>query len=150
LLELSRIAERQGEADRAAEILESALEIAATHRVEGSRLERSLRAQERWETLVKALRLRLAREGDGPNAAEVLFEIADVTGTRLGRDEEAFASALRAVELAPGSPKTHASMLALARRSKGVPRYVEALTRLASQAESRRDDALASELYVRL
>src|SRR5262249_33932636 len=51
LLELSEIAERQGEAERAAEIRESALEAALGHSVEAMRLERSLRRKGNFEML---------------------------------------------------------------------------------------------------
>jgi tetratricopeptide (TPR) repeat protein len=150
LLELSEIAKRQGENERASEILESALEAAANHPVEALRLENALRQRGSYETLVRALELRLAREDNSPKAAEVLFELADVLGNRLGRDEEAFAAGLRAVSISPSSPTAHASMLALARRTQSVPRYTSTLTALAAKAETEGDTALGREIYVRL
>src|SRR5262249_50560491 len=59
LLELATIAERQGEGDRAKEILESALETAQTSDIESRRLEAALRARGDHVTLVRALETRL-------------------------------------------------------------------------------------------
>ncbi|MEO6420040.1 MAG: tetratricopeptide repeat protein, partial [Polyangiaceae bacterium] len=150
LLELSEIAKRQSENERASEILESALEAAANHPVEALRLENALRERGSYDTLVRALELRLAREDNSPKAAEVLFELADVLGNRLGRDEEAFAAGLRAVSISPSSETAHASMLTLARRTHSVPRYASTLTALGAQAETDGNTALAREIYVRL
>src|SRR5579863_1274966 len=55
LLELSAIASQQGEAERASEILESALEAASRSEFEQEALERTLRARNDDETLVRVL-----------------------------------------------------------------------------------------------
>ena len=151
LLELSEIARRQGEGERADEILESALEAAGTHPVEASRLERSLRKREAWKTLAKALEMRLAREheGDSPRAAEVLFELAAVLGEKLSLFEEALVMGLRAIEVAPGKPEAHDTLLALAKRTGAVTRYTDALNRLVKTTETT-DTKLAGSLLVRL
>ena len=60
LLELSAIAQRQGEDDRAREVLESALEAATKSDFEQERLERTLRARGDDETLVRVLEAKLA------------------------------------------------------------------------------------------
>ncbi|WP_394823719.1 tetratricopeptide repeat protein [Pendulispora albinea] len=173
LLELSEIARRQGQTDRADEILESALEAATLHPVEASRLERALRARESWKALAKALEMKLeradrdAREGrdtrEGGDAREgepredtgaerkaaILFELADVLGNKLGREDEAFGIGLRAIEAAPDSPSAHDAMLELAKRTHAVPRYVDTLARLAKAAAAK-DKKLAGALYLRL
>ncbi|HWL85975.1 MAG TPA: tetratricopeptide repeat protein, partial [Polyangiaceae bacterium] len=153
LLELSEIARQQGQADRAEEILESALEAAAAHPMEALRLERALRQRESWKALAKALQMKLERaQGDAERTAltiEVLFELADVLGNKLGRAEDAFAFGLRAIEAAPDSPRVHEAMLDLAKRTKSLPRYVDTLSRLAKGAEATRP-SLAGSLYLRL
>ncbi|WP_394844024.1 tetratricopeptide repeat protein [Pendulispora brunnea] len=150
LLELSEIATRQGQADRAEEILESALEAATSHPVEAARLERALRARESWKALAKALEMKMGRETDDPErGAAVLFELADVLGNKLGREDDAFAVGLRALEAAPSSPSVHDAMLDLAKRTRAVPRYADTLERLAKAAEER-NRALAGSLYLRL
>jgi golgin subfamily B member 1 len=152
LLELSDIARRQGEAERAEEIRESALESAVSHPVEAARLERALRAREDWSTLAKALELRLARD----SSAAILFELADILGNKLGRPEDAFGAALRAIELSPTSESSHEAMLALARRAQPegggatVERYADTLATLARNAETAGDTPLATALYLRL
>ncbi|WP_394833567.1 tetratricopeptide repeat protein [Pendulispora rubella] len=150
LLELSEIAARQGQDDRAEEILESALEAATSHPVEAARLERALRSRNSWKALAKALEMKLGRETDDPErGAAVLFELADVLGNKLGREDDAFAVGLRAIEAAPASPSVHDAMLDLAKRTRSVPRYADTLGRLAKTAEEK-NRPLAGSLYLRL
>jgi tetratricopeptide (TPR) repeat protein len=68
LLELSAIATRQGEGDRAREVLESALEAAHKSEFEQERLEGALRARGDHETLVRVLEAKLGRIGESPAA----------------------------------------------------------------------------------
>src|SRR5208282_3339888 len=84
LLELSAVAERQGEEDRAREILESALETGARNDVEGRRLEQALRARGDHATLVRALEARLARAAPSPEVALILSDLAIVLDEHLG------------------------------------------------------------------
>lgn len=149
LLELSEIARRQGEQERAAEILESALESAAENEQDGVRLERSLRARGMTEILSRALEARLVHEEDPMRRARIFFDLADALAT-LGRDEDAYGAALRGLELDPSSDASHQSLLDLARRTGGVSRYVEMLSRLAKSAEQSGDSGRAHDFYVRL
>jgi tetratricopeptide (TPR) repeat protein len=149
LLELSEIARRQGEGERASEILESALEAAAESELEAARLESALRARGLTEILARALEARLLHESDSGRRARALFDLADALAT-LGRDEEAYAAALRGLELDPSSEASHQSLLDLARRTGGTGRYVEMLTRLATRAEESGDAERAHDLYIRL
>ena len=93
LLELSAIATRQHEDERAREILESALEAAGRSDFEQERLERALRARGDHETLVRVLEAKLGRLGESPAAARTLAELAEVLGDRLQRPEQALPSA---------------------------------------------------------
>ena len=149
LLELSAIAERQGEGERAREILESALEAATTD-FEQERLEAALRARGDDETLVRVLEAKLARLGETPAAAKTLAELADVLADRLGRPEQALPMRLRAVALDPRSPSAHDSALQLARTVEAVERYIECAGTQVDRAIEGGDVGLASSLLVRL
>lgn len=150
LLELSVIAERQNEGERAKEILESALEAGARSDFEQDRLESALRARGDDATLVRVLESRLARLGDSPAAAKTLAELADVLATRLDRANEALPVRLKAVALDPRSPAVHEAALGAARALGRVDAYLACARDLVEQAASRGDVALASSLLVRL
>jgi tetratricopeptide (TPR) repeat protein len=146
LLELSGIADRQGQTDRAKEILESALEIATENDVEGRRLEKRLREREDWATLVRALEARLARADD----AAALADLASVLDDKLGRKDDALRARLRAIALSPISAELHDAALALARRENAVGKYVDHVQELVWGAEGRNDSSQACELLLRL
>ncbi len=150
LLELSAIAERQGETERAREILESALEAAAKGEFEQQRLEGALRARGDHETLVRVLELKLAGPGDGPQAARTLAELAELLSERLGRPEQALSVRLRAVALDPRSDAAHEAARTLARSMDSVRRYIDAAAALVDRAIERGDVPLACLLLVRL
>ena len=150
LLELSELAQRQGEGVRAGEILESALEAATRGQFEQERLEGALRARGDHETLVRVLEAKLARIGDLPAGVSTLAELAEVLAERLGRPDQALSVWLRAVALDPRSDAAHESALTLARDVDGVKRYVDAATALVERAIEREDTQLACSLLVRL
>ena len=104
LLELSAIAHRQGEEDRAREVLESALEAATKSDFEQDRLESALRARGDDDTLVRVLEAKLARMGDAAAGSRTLSELATVLSERLQRPEQALPIRLRAVTLNPAPP----------------------------------------------
>ena len=147
LLELSAIAERQGEGERAREILESALEAAARSDFEQQRLESALRARGDFETLVRVLEARLARAGESPATARTLSELADVLAGPLGRPHQALPVRLRCIGADPRSTEAHEAAMTLARSVGAMDRYVEAVSRSAdsaTQAGTRRWRALCS------
>jgi golgin subfamily B member 1 len=150
LLELAAIAQRQGESDRANEILESALEAATKGDFEQERLEAALRARGDHATLVRVLEARLARVGDAPVAARALGELAELLADRLDRPDHALTMRLRAVAMDPRSDAAHDAALALARAHGGVARYVTEAVALADEAVARGDVELARGLFVRL
>jgi tetratricopeptide (TPR) repeat protein len=150
LLELSTVAERQGEVDRSREILESALESAAKSDAEGDRFERALRLRADYVTLVRALEARVARTEGSPGAAATLSDLAEVLDVHLGQWARAFVTRLRVLTLTPISAAAHESALALARRTDALPRYVEEVERLGDEAERRGDVAQAGDLFVQL
>ena len=150
LLELSRIADRQGEHERSREILESALETAARGDVEAARFESALRESGQWTTLVRALEARLARVGDAAAAVPLLSHLADVLDMQLGHVADAFAARQRAVWLQPDSREAHEAALGLARRSDGVLRYVDEVEKMVTRAEEAGETTRAADLLVRL
>jgi tetratricopeptide (TPR) repeat protein len=150
LLELASIATLQGEKERAAELLESALEAASRSDVEGLRLEEALRAKGELTALARALEARIARGGAPRKSAEALTELATLLDERLGQREAALTARLRAVALAPELPSMHDAALDLARRMETLPAYVEHLAALAAAAEARGDETLACELSLRV
>jgi golgin subfamily B member 1 len=150
LLELSAIAERDGEGERAREILESAVEAAAQSDFEQERLEAVLRRRGDDATLVRVLEAKLAQLGDAPAAAKALGELADVLVERMGRPDQALAARLRALSIDPRSPAAHEAALALARSVGALDRYVDHATALAHGAVEAGDAALACALLVRL
>jgi tetratricopeptide (TPR) repeat protein len=150
LLELSAIAHRQGEDDRAREILESALEAATKSDFEQDRLEAALRARGDDETLVRVLEAKLARMGDAAAGPRALSELATVLSERLHRPEQALPVRLRAVTLDPGSPAAHEAALTLARAVGKVDSYLSCARTLVDGAVAAGDVALAASLLVRL
>ncbi len=150
LLELSAIAERQGESERAREILESALEAAARTDFEQQRLESALRARGDFEALVRVLEARLARAGESPATARTLSELADVLAGPLGRPHQALPVRLRCIGADPRSAEAHEAAMTLARSVGALDRYVEAVSTLADSAGQAGDAPLASALLVRL
>ncbi|HEX8796217.1 MAG TPA: tetratricopeptide repeat protein [Polyangiaceae bacterium] len=150
LLELSAIAERQGESERAREILESALEAAARTDFEQQRLESALRARGDFETLVRVLEARLARAGESPATARTLSELADVLDGQLGRPHQALPVRLRCIAADPRSTEAHDAAMALARSVGAMDRYVEAVTAMADSATQAGDSVLASAMLARL
>jgi len=150
LLELSAIASRQGEGDRAREVLESALEAAGKSDFEQDRLEGTLRARGDHETLVRVLEAKLGRLGESPAAARALAELAEVLADRLNRPEQALPVRLRAVAIDPRAAAAHDAALALARVVGGVEQYVEEVSALVDGALEADDVPLASALLLRL
>jgi tetratricopeptide (TPR) repeat protein len=150
LLELSAIASRQGEDDRAREILESALEAGTKSDFEQDRLEAALRARGDHETLVRVLEAKLGRLGESAAAARTLAELAEVLADRLSRPEQALPARLRALAIEPRSATAHDAALALARAVGAVERYVSGASALADRALESGDVPLACSLLVRL
>ncbi len=150
LLELSAIAERHGERDRAGEILESAIEAGTTSDFEQERLEAALRARGDDETLVRVIEAKLARLPDSVAAAKALSEVAEVLALRLGRPEQALSMRLRALSMDPRSTAGHEAALSLARSVGEVRRYVDEASALVAPAIAGGDVPLACSLLGRL
>jgi len=147
LLELSDIAEREGETERSVEFVESAFEVALESPEESQRLTGSLRRREKFELLARALEARL---GDGPDSAPTLVELADVYEDHLDRPSDALEARLKALALNPGSAESHERTLALCRKQEKVGRYLETLSAAVAVAMADEDDTAKADTAVEL
>lgn len=129
LVELSEIARLTGDADRAEEHLESAIEVARESSFEHDRLLMALRARERHDVLARLLESRLALVS-GSSAAEVLEELAGIYETHLGRLADAFDARLSVLAVCLDLAGALDRAVDLARRLAQVDRFITALSGL--------------------
>lgn len=130
LFELSEIARLRGEAERAAEQLDSAFEAARESDAERDRLLSALRSRGRHDVLARMLSARLAAGAEGALAASLHEELAALYDEHLGRLADALTERLAALAIAP-SRAGLARSLDLARRSGEIERWVSAAEQLA-------------------
>ena len=160
LFELSQIATRQGESDRAKEILESAFELATESLMEARRLEGALRRGGDAANLARALEARLARGATGADAALLYGDLGRLYEDQ-GKNDEAFEMRLKALELDPTSNDVHDAAARLATTLGSVAMYEDKVRALANLARDGRpagsgrpalapDPESAAALYVRL
>ncbi len=147
MFELSQIAARQGETDRANEILESCFELATESHVEARRLEAALRRTNDHVNLGRALEARLNR-GHAPDEAEVRAELAHIYDVHLGKKDEALEMVLRSIDVDPRAVEAHDTAQRLAAEVGKSDAYEDRLRTLARQHAG--DPELASMLYQRL
>lgn len=161
MFELSMIAGRQGEPDRAREILESAFELSTESVVEARRLEGALRAAGDHASLVRALEARINGSGTPADAADIYGELGRLYEEHLGRADDAFEMRLLALDIDPASDVTHDAAQRLAEALGKTATYEERVRALAAGAKDgsagggRRpgalpDAELAGSLFVRL
>ena len=148
LVELSALAERQGEPDRAAEIIESAFETAASSDAEAKRLEKALRARGNTQGLLRSLRARLDRAAAGEARAEVLGELARAH-EELGHAADALTMQLDAVRQVPASAPAHEAAMALASKLGKTEAYIDAIDALSDDALKAGDARAACSLMLR-
>ena len=148
LLELASVAERQDQLERASELFESALEVAAESDTESRRLERALRDRGNYRGLVRALSQRLARGKGEERDFDATVELARAMDEHLQDPSAALSAWLDALKLRPGSQLAHDASLGLAERLGLVSRYTSELRELARTTE--KPTSLASELQKRL
>ena len=165
LIELSKIAGRQNEPERAKEILESAFELSQENAFEARRLEGALRAAGDHANLVRALEARInavdPRGGPPADAAEIFAELGRLYEDHLNRLDDALELRLRSLDLDPSSDPTHEAAQRLAKRINKNHVYETRVRFLAEAAKNgsvgggRRPGAapdveLAGSLFVRL
>jgi tetratricopeptide (TPR) repeat protein len=135
MFELSKIADRQGEPDRAKEILESAFELSAESQVEARRLEAALRGADDHGNLVRALEARITRSGTPADASSIYGELGRLYEEHLGRVEDAFEMRLRALDIDAGSDVIHEAAQRLATALGKMATYEERVRALAEAAQ---------------
>ena len=146
MFELSAIALRQGEVDRAKEILESAFELSTESVVEARRLEGVLRKASDHANLARASESRLSRGGEHvPDRAALLAELGRLYEDHLGRAAEALTMRIEAIALDPTDEASHAAAMRLDRGTA----YLDRLEKLTADAE-KNDPELAAKLFVRM
>jgi len=144
LLELSDIARKLGDAERANEILESALEAAASDPRAREGLELALRERGDFATLAKILADSLLPPVESDLAR--LTELAHIYEEKLGRADEALRTLLRAIALVPDSEEIHSKASALAEAQHATADYLSTLESASEQAST---PATAAALLVR-
>ncbi|MCL2779080.1 MAG: tetratricopeptide repeat protein [Polyangiaceae bacterium] len=163
LFELLQIARRQGEVDRAGEILESLFELGAKNQVEARRLEAALRKANDHASLARSLESRLARAGyvagsadldqlrslalRMDDAASVFSDLGRLYETVLGRSDDALEMRMSALEMDPSSADLHHDARRLS-SALGKAKVYEDRVRALADHEGRPE--VASELFVRL
>jgi tetratricopeptide (TPR) repeat protein len=148
MFELSRIALRQDEQDRAKEILESAFELAAENQVEARRLESSLRGAGDHMNLARALSSRLDRGGAKDDEAAVRTELGLLFDAHLDRKDEALEMILRAIDLDPTNGAAHEAAFRLAAATHKLLNYEGRIRAIAEYTGTPGD--LAGMLFARL
>ena len=150
LFELHHISAQRGDAEKASELLESALEAARQSDAEVARLRKVLVDPRQGELLLRAIEARLAQAEDPASRAQLLLYAADAEADLLDRPGPAFERLLEAMALAPGRPDLHARARAAAIKGGSLPRYLEAATaeleRMRRKQEAPRVAQLAMEL----
>jgi predicted Zn-dependent protease len=149
LYQLHRIATAQGQSDKAAELLESAVQAAVVSEAETARLKELLLERGEPALLIRVLELRLSQVEDPRVEAEVLSDLADVLEQGLHKNEEALDVRLRALSCAPESDALHESTLRVAETVKQPRKYVDALRSLIDRARRKEDARLVGDLSLR-
>ncbi|MBX3225833.1 MAG: tetratricopeptide repeat protein [Labilithrix sp.] len=147
MFELSRIALRLDDQDRAKEILESAFELANENRVEARRFEASLRRAGDHMNLARALSTRLER-GNPDDEAALRTELGLLFDAHLDRKDEALEMILRAIDLDPTNEQAHDAAFRLAAATHKLLNYEGRVRSIAEYTGT--DPALAGMLFARL
>ncbi|MDB4976496.1 MAG: Membrane protein in colicin uptake-like protein, partial [Myxococcaceae bacterium] len=149
MYQLHRIALALGQQDKAAELLEQAVQTAVHSEAETARLKTLLLERGEPELLLRVLELRLSTVSSAATEAEVLSDLADVLELTLERKEDAFEARLKALASAPELDGLHVSALRVASSLGTERRYVETLMALVERARRKDAPALMSDLALR-
>jgi tetratricopeptide (TPR) repeat protein len=149
LYQLHGIASVQGQKEKAAELLESAVQAAVQSESETARLKALLLERGEPALLIRVFELRLSQVNEPRLEAEVLSDLADVFERGLGKVEEALDVRLRALGCAPESEALHEATLRVANAAKKPEKYVDALRTLVERARRKDDAVLVGDLALR-
>ena len=149
LYQLHRIAAKLEQTEKAAELLESAVQTAVHSESETARLKALLLERGEPALLLHVLELRLSQVSNAATEAEVLSDLADVLEQTLDRQEDAFEARIKALACAPQLDAMHVAALRVATKLGQERRYVDALLALVERARRKDDPALWSDLALR-
>jgi len=88
LFELGSIARQRGDATRAVNLLDSALDAALESGEDPTDVEQALRAMDRFDLVVRSLEWRVVHAPSGATRIAALRDLVEVWSARLGRDPE--------------------------------------------------------------
>ena len=143
LLRLRQIALTRGQADKAQDLLDSAVAEAIGSPEEARRLGRALRAQGAIELLGVVLEKRLAATTDPGELAGILIEQAEIA-VGAGRSVTALETALAALSEAPADPVIRQAARSIARQVGASERYASALEAMAGEKRRSADAQLGA------
>jgi Tfp pilus assembly protein PilF len=147
LVELAYVSDKQGEADRKAEFIESAFEAARDDVEEWDALVAALGRRGFVDLVARALEQRLEATDLAPQKRTAIeLELATVWIEKLGRADDGVAMALASLGRDPANAKLYGRVAALA-KSQGASARLLAADLAAAAAAS--DPALRADLYER-
>jgi tetratricopeptide (TPR) repeat protein len=149
LVELHRLAALRGNAERAAENLAAAFDVAQRSEREARGLEHALRDAQMTALHLRALETHLARSPEPTVRATLLGELSDALGA-VGRHDEAANAALEAVALAPQDRALHRRAVEACAKTDQLGRCASSLEGLVASALESGDGVLGCDLLLRL
>jgi tetratricopeptide (TPR) repeat protein len=148
LFELHAIAKAHGDADKAEELLASALEAASQSEPEALRFAEALASRGEPALAVKGVERRLAVAEAPPEKAKLLATLADVLAGPLGRPGEALERRLAALRMAPDDQALHDAARALAKSEGASSKYVDVVRELVDGYRRKEDAPKVSALLL--
>jgi tetratricopeptide (TPR) repeat protein len=146
---LHSIAAEQKQAEKASELLESAVQTAAQSEAETLKLRALLMRKGEPQLLLRVLELRLTQVSDAASEAVVQTDLADVLENSLDRKDDALEARLKALACAPHVEELHAATMRTAQAIGKERRYVDAVAGLIEKARRKEDQTLVSDLALR-
>jgi tetratricopeptide (TPR) repeat protein/chorismate mutase len=147
LLRLRKLALDRGEAEKAVDLLDSAMAAAVQDGEEGESFAKALRERGDWELLQALSEKRFIAATDPAAQARILAELAGIA-ERQGRPAEAFDRYLSALERAPEEPEVRAGARRAAREADASARLLAAIEGIVAARRRTADAALLAELLL--
>ncbi len=148
MYQLHRIAVALEQTEKAAELLESAVQTAVHSEEETARLKLLLSARGDSALLLRVLEQRLIQVSDPAAEAAARSDLADVL-EQLDRKPEALEERLRALSSAPERDALHRKALSAAEAAGELRKYAETVRTLYERARRKEEVSLSSELALR-
>ena len=149
MYQLHRIASALGQGEKAAELLESAVQTAVHSEDETARLKQLLAGSGDPALLLRVLELRLIQVSDPSSEAAARTDLADVLEAIPERRAEALEERLRALACAPDQDALHRKAMTLAEAAGEIRKYAETVRTLYERARRKEELALGNDLALR-